>query len=482
MERRLQEEALNAIRGSAGIPGSELEASYREQLFEAIRRTHGMQPSRHFETPGLQTMRRAATDPEQVRRLGTEFERIRRTSAEPENRLTIVPPYEWDRRLQESAPTYSNSETAKPPSPHNSKHFRNLKNSGESDCPTSGSPIKLECSGSENETLNNKIKNELNTGRTSANRSPSSFTPKSQPESTRIPDETEAPMTEEERLTFLKTASKISTNNSIARDISGVNSFQGIPSVLPRRSTSREEMLYSPINNNIFPFPSYPPVWPSILPFPSLAKFYPPFNSAAIPGSAITFDGIKNPIFLPPELRTNFISNSPTEIPKPDSSSKKRILDAILQVQRESACGHRSPSGCLSPPVVSVSMSLPQLVSTASTVLPLISTTTTTTLVDQPIDLTVRRKRKMAKSEIMYQPGDEEDMESEYERDETEGREEVDEEQREEKMAKEILVKGTSEILDLKTTLECSTNISANKFEVPMKIMKLETSGDTLIV
>lgn len=105
----------------------------------------------------------------------------------------------------------------------------------------------------------------------------------------------------------------------------------------------------------------------------------------------------------------------------------------------------------------------------------------------------------MAKSEILYQPGggdrEEEYIESEYERELMREEEEVREarEERhhhhqssndvlaEERMTKEILLKGTSEIVDLKTNLDCATSLAEAKFEVPMKIMKLETSGDPLI-
>lgn len=475
MERRLQDEALSALRRGAGISGSNLEASYREQLFEAIRRSHSLQPQRQFDPSVLQTIRRTSPETEQVRRLGVEFERIRRASAESETRLRVIPSYEWDRRFEET-PVFTTTETIKPTSsPHDSKSNKNVKNMGENDCPTSCVSVKLECPVSNSENICKKVKDEHNTGRSSTNRSPSKLIPKTQGEPTRIQEEVETPMTEEERLSFLKSASKVSANNCAARDTSAIiNSFQGIPSIIPHRPTSREDILYSPLNNNLFPFPSYPPVWPSILPFPSLAKFYAPFNSASMSNSTISFDGFKNTVLLPPELRTTMLTNIPSEQPKPDPSSKKRILDAILQVQRESSCGIVSPS--------SVALSLPQHVTTTSAMMPImVSTATTASHGDQPIDLTVRRKRKMAKSDILYQPTEEEDMESEYDREE----ESQDREQDEiivERLSKEIIVKGTSEIVDLKTTLECSTSISETKFEVPMKIMKLETSGDPLLV
>ena len=124
-------------------------------------------------------------------------------------------------------------------------------------------------------------------------------------------------------------------------------------------------------------------------------------------------------------------------------------------------------------------VSLPQIVSSAA----LVNSTATTSggaHGDQPIDLTVRRKRKMAKNEIVYKPGEEheeEDMESEYDREDDQIKEE-----NEVDIAKDLLAKTAAELVDIKTTLECSTSaISDSKFEVPIKIMKLENTNDTLL-
>nr|AGI05155.1 Kni2 [Parhyale hawaiensis] len=498
VERRIQEETLNALRRGVGMPGSELEATYREQILEALRRSHNMQPPRLLDPSAVQTLRRSPPIAEPVRRIGAEYERVRGVSAEAEIRMNSNPPYDWDPRLQE-APVFSEASVVKSESPHSSKVALSVSVSTSQEVDSSSSnQIKIECSRSETETGSKSTPEVKSERRSVGNRSPVSLTPKSQA-SARLQDETGAPMTEEERLSFLKSASKISANNTATRDGSAVNSFHGIPGLFPHRSSSRDDILYGPLNNNIFPFASYPPVWPSILPFPSLAKIYPPppFSSPAVSGAPISLDGFKSPLYLPTELRNTVLPNTLPDVTKEDSSNKKRILDAILQVQRESACGPRSPLGGLSPPGVTLALSLPQHVTTSTSTLPMVTATTTTSTApgEQPIDLTVRRKRKMAKRDIMYQPNEsdpQEGMEDEYEqeqKDDADPKEEsilkdeevLEEEPVDERVSKEILVKGTSEIVDLKTSLECAQSLPEPRFEVPMKIMKLETAGDGLI-
>ena len=433
----------------------------------------------------MDSLRRPSTDSEQLRRMGAEIDRVRRVSAETDGRLTSSSSTPFDWRIQEE------NESHKPTSPRSTKASAVTVTSSSTCSQASCMPLKLPCSGSDIDALS-KCTSAENSGQgtlTSVSISPSRLTPKSKSERSRIQDDTESPMTEEERLSFLKSASKISSSANISRDSIIPGSFPGLPNILPHRSSPREDalysplnkpprddILYSPINNNIFPFASYPPVWPSLLPFPSLAKFYPPIAPAALPTPPLSFDGSKNPVFFPPDLRSSMLSHSPLEMTKDeDSSSKKRIIDAILQVQRESP-----PLSAGLPIVSSPDVSLSQIVSTAS----LVSSTPTTSggsHGDQPIDLTVRRKRKMAKNEIVFKPGEdreEEDMESEYDREE----EQLIKDESEVDITKELLVKTASELAEIKTSLECSTSaISDSKFEVPIKMIKLENTNDTLL-
>ena len=87
----------------------------------------------------------------------------------------------------------------------------------------------------------------------------------------------------------------------------------------------------------------------------------------------------------------------------------------------------------------------------------------------------------MAKNEIVFKPGEdreEEDMESEYDREE----EQLIKDESEVDITKELLVKTASELAEIKTSLECSTSaISDSKFEVPIKMIKLENTNDTLL-
>ncbi|KAA0191541.1 hypothetical protein HAZT_HAZT004595 [Hyalella azteca] len=258
VERRIKEETLNAIRRGVGMPDSELEATYREQLFEAIRRSHNLQPPRLLDTNAVQSMMRPTPECDPVRRIEVKFERVRRASSESENRINSGNGYDWDRRLQDT-------------------------------------PV-----------------------------------------------------------------------------------FRG-----------------------------------------------------------------------------------------------------------------------LSPTAVTLAMSLPQHVTTSVLSSATSVSTTSTSSGEQPIDLTVRRKRKMAKRDITYQPHEEERHqgikddfhrgigEREDDKDETRGKidedDDADEEPLDERAKREILVKGTSEIVDLKTSIECATRLPDAKFEVPLKIMKLETAGDGLI-
>ncbi|XP_018010204.1 uncharacterized protein LOC108667670 isoform X2 [Hyalella azteca] len=493
VERRIKEETLNAIRRGVGMPDSELEATYREQLFEAIRRSHNLQPPRLLDTNAVQSMMRPTPECDPVRRIEVKFERVRRASSESENRINSGNGYDWDRRLQDT-PVFSECLPLKSTSPHSSKDLLSVSVGQNTECSTTCSQIKREIIANEIDSVH-KVVSDGTSERSSDNRSPVCHTPKSQKNS-RLSEDSGTPMTEEERLSFLKSTSKISANIPVSREGSVINSFHGIPGLFPHRPP-RDDILYTPLNNNIFPFPSYPPVWPSILPFPSLAKFYPPYNSPPVSSTHLSLDPFKNPVFMPSEMRNSLLPNPLHDAIKGDSSNKKRILDAILQVQRESSCGPMASLGGLSPTAVTLAMSLPQHVTTSVLSSATSVSTTSTSSGEQPIDLTVRRKRKMAKRDITYQPHEEERHqgikddfhrgigEREDDKDETRGKidedDDADEEPLDERAKREILVKGTSEIVDLKTSIECATRLPDAKFEVPLKIMKLETAGDGLI-
>ncbi|KAK8378486.1 hypothetical protein O3P69_011182 [Scylla paramamosain] len=153
-------------------------------------------------------------------------------------------------------------------------------------------------------------------------------------------------------------------------------------------------------------------------------------------------------------------SCSPSRFAKEDAATKKRFLDAVLQVQRRSA----SPPERQDAPAASRSPRGHQ-----------VSPPTSQAAHDQPIDLTVRRKRKMDKSEIQYHPGDDkwlrgEDGDDEDDDDDDEVEElledDEDEEVTEEEAVEEVVEEEAKE--------------GEKQVEVPVKLLKLE--GGTVMV
>ncbi|MPC78222.1 hypothetical protein E2C01_072705 [Portunus trituberculatus] len=250
-------------------------------------------------------------------------------------------------------------------------------------------------------------------------------------------------MTEEERLSFLKAVASPAPNQP--------------PATCGVRAPPPHDLLtYTSLNNNLFPFAPCPPLWSSVLPFPPLAKFYPPLPAPAPPAPP----SVKAAVFGAP---TASPSCSPSRFAKEDAATKKRFLDAVLQVQRRSVspqerqdahtasrsprCGHQA-----SPPTAQAAH-------------------------DQPIDLTVRRKRKMDKSEIQYHPGDDkwlrgEDGDDDDDDDEDDEVEELLEDDEDEEVTEEEAVE---EVVEEEVAKEGEKQV-----EVPVKLLKLE--GGTVMV
>ena len=450
MERRLQEEALNALGPPRHMPpiSGDVDPNYREQVLEALRRSHGL---------GLEDALRRVADIGEMRR-SQEYDNldaIRRSAPGIESRLGPLPLLEWERRFRE-ARSQSDAETIlerKPISPHAKDDGDNNANSRiTNECDSNLERRKSLDENTDVQIVGNirqsNVKDDIPNEHiiTSTN-----DVEKSRAESVPIDIKfSESPMTEEDRLSFLKSVSKSSSSN-IYRE----NNPQGIlsiPSAGPRMP-NRDGLFYNSLNNNLFPFPSYPPIWPSMLPFSPLSKFYPPFSGSGPPH--IPLDSFKNQIFSPLEARESRAPQT-TDFLKEDPAVKKRLLDVILEVQRESGSGS-SQEPNMSPARGSTAHSLPQGLS------PVPSSSSSTT--DQPIDLTVRRKRKMDKSEIVYKPGDEgiEDMESDE-----------DKEEKTEKIK-------CSESMEIRTC-EAEACVINSPFEGPLKVMKLENSSDALVV
>ena len=488
----MQEETLNALRRGVALPRNELEATCRDLLLEFIRRSQNLPASQHIDVPSLDITRRYLPKTEE-NGLEAEPERPPRgTSVELDQRQPTTLPCTWESRFNDVSLVYCDSKSRKSPSTHH-KMSPSLNNERNLVCATTCTSEKLRLSSSEIEISKKSKKDEENQGRSSSNSPPSSLSIKPQSETFRLQDETDAPMTEEERLSFLKSTSKMMLNSSVPRDPSLANTFQTIPSVIPPyRPCSRDDLLYSPLNNNIFPLPHYPPMWNSLLPFPSFTKLYSPFSPPILSGSPLTspLENFKNPLLVPSDMRSTVLPSSPTEFSKEETSSKQRFLDALQQVQRESSSVTCSASVELTPiPLVSAgALSLPALVTTVASMSSLpVSSPITTSSGDQPMDLTVRRKRKMAKSEIRYKPGEDRELEIDVynnkDEQEVQALENTDDYQPEESSKKKSLLLSESkpDTLLIKAEVECSSSLSEPKFEVPMKIMKLENTGDTLI-
>ncbi|XP_050692105.1 zygotic gap protein knirps-like [Eriocheir sinensis] len=253
-------------------------------------------------------------------------------------------------------------------------------------------------------------------------------------------------MTEEERLNFLKAvASPAPPQPPVTCGV--------------RAPPPHDLLTYSSLNNNLFPFAPCPPLWSSVLPFPPLAKFYPPLPAPAPP----TPPALKPAVFGAPEVSR---AASPQRLAQEDAATKKRFLDAVLQVQRRSQTPsprHDAAPAAVRPPH-SAHASPPAAQAAPH---------------DQPIDLTVRRKRKMDKSEIQYHPGDDkwlrggEDDDDDDEDDEVE--EILEDEDEEEEVEEED--EAVEEVVEEEGKAE-----SEGQVEVPVKLLKLDAAGGTVMV
>ncbi|XP_071532368.1 uncharacterized protein [Panulirus ornatus] len=447
VERRLQEEALSALARGAGHPPQrqEFEAHHRDQVLEVLRRSQNLDNLRR--TPDFDSFRRAVGLDPLRRNLDIEaLDALRQVAPDVESRLGPLAVFEWERRLREDS-RRSDADVSLERKDQMSIDMKNERRIQDSPSAAKGmergdhevvstvkdEPIKVEYE-------HTKMSLQMREDMVKHHReSPPKFIERKSAGNL---------MSEEERLSFLKA---VNSHASVyTRDHSPVTSTVRIP--------PNADLLYSSLNNNIFPFPPYPSLWPSMLPFPPLAKFYPSFGSP-VP----TIDGFKNTVFGPSEPTS---SRPPHQLTKDEAVTKKRFLDAVLQVQRESM----SPVG---PPSSTGRVCQPHQHSASSTPSPSVTSTTPSVQHDQPMDLTVRRKRKMDKSEIMYNPGDDIDtddiVESEDDKVDDKREEEIVEEEEEVEEDEEI---KPEEFVDSETE---------TKAEVPLKLIKLDSPGKTLV-
>ena len=262
-------------------------------------------------------------------------------------------------------------------------------------------------------------------------------------------------MTEEERLSFLKA-------------VASPNPHQPPTTCGVRAPPPHDLLTYTSLNNNLFPFAPCPPLWSSMMPFPPLAKFYPPLpGPAPAPPAPPT---LKAAVFGAPDASP---SGSPSRITKEDAATKKRFLDAVLQVQRRSV----SPNGRHD--ALTASASHPHRGHQAS---PPAAHITHAALHDQPIDLTVRRKRKMDKSEIQYHPGDdkwergEEGDDEDDDDDDDDEVEELIEDEDEEEEVEEEEENAVEEVTEEERKVEVAGE-GEGQVEVPVKLLKLDAGG-----
>lgn len=471
VERRLHEEALSALaRSASGGPppqSQDFEAQHREQVLEILRRSQNLDNLRR--TPDFDSFRRNI-DIDPIRRnLDIEaLDTLRQMAPEVEARLGPLAVLEWERRVREASRRTEADITLE----RKDLMTVDMKNErGVHEChssPVAGKgmertepevvstvkdePIKIEF---EQTKIPLPIRSE-EMEKPPRRDSPPKFN--SERKSAGIL------MSEEERLSFLKA---VNSHASVyTRDHSPVTSTVRVP--------PSADLLHSSLNNNIFPFPPYPPLWPSMLPFPPLTKFYPPFGGTMPPA----LEGFKNSVFGPSFDAAN--SRNPHRLSKEETATKKRFLDAVLQVQRqnEGAIGGVPTTSSSSrapqhpPATASPSVSSP---SVTSSNLPI------GTSHDQPMDLTVRRKRKMDKSEIIYNPG--EDIETDDTLD-TEDLYKVDEKwlKREEEVIEEVEeVVEDEEEEEIAKPEEFLDSGTENTSEVPLKLIKLDSPGETLV-
>ncbi|XP_069980078.1 uncharacterized protein [Penaeus vannamei] len=458
VERRLQEEALSALsRGQGHHPASpDFESHYREQVLEALRRSQNLGSLRR--TPDFDALRRSMEiDPLRRTHDLDALDALRQVAPEVEARLGPLAVLEWERRIREVSRRSDTEVTLERKDQLSSEIKGEQLRSPAECCMESASGGSKGGHQSEHEVVSS-VKEEIlkpeyeqtelalsvhNDVEKSRRETPPKFA--SEKKGVGIL------MSEEERLSFLKAVN--SQTSVYTRDQAPVTSSARMP--------TNADLLYNSLNNNIFPFPPYPPLWPSMLPFPPLAKFYPSFGGA-LPPSAI--DGFKSTIYSPLDATS---SRSPLRLPKDDAMTKKRFLDAVLQVQRQDSNPHDGGAAGRG-----LSQAQPSVSPAASPPAPPVTSAAASH--DQPMDLTVRRKRKMDKSEIIYNPSDDiaDVVESEDEKADEKWLKRTDEE--EEPVEEEEEAKASDMI-------ESETQMKPTKAEVPLKLIKLDSPGETLV-
>ena len=507
--KSIQDGVLSSLNESEASKIREhLESTYRRQIMEALRRTNGLQQCQLFDPAALQNLRRmTSSEPKPAQYVGSyEPMRVPGVLGTFEQRLdnnTSPKPRELKHVLANNALT--NIHALSPQKLDQSSFEKSYHNNN------------IEHLGSVSPRLEDNISKLNNIPHKNTFNVPTSmFSPKSPVGSPNSSLARETLLTEDERLLFLKSASNISMGRSSPSDISSSSADIDL-------SRNRDKIPYNYVNNNnIFPFPPYSPispVWPSILPFNSLTKLYSPFSPSIIPESiSYPFDrmkglnhsnNIKPPVY-PFPMSVEYIS-------KNENTNKKRLLDAILQVQRKSppidgmrivSSPRLSSDGrrVVCSPAASVALSLPSHV--VSSACSLTSSPSSMPIHgEQPIDLSVKRKRvemirpkspkfEMSKNHLLNSPKFEIPksneiafsqapqtvvMETEEVADDREIKYSI--EKHEQEFAKNVIVTGSSEIVNLKNNSERPPSLSpTNSFESPMKIIKLESSHDTLIV
>ncbi|XP_063586315.1 uncharacterized protein LOC134763687 [Penaeus indicus] len=458
VERRLQEEALSALTRGQGHhpPSPDFESHYREQVLEALRRSQNLGSLRR--TPDFDALRRSVEiDPLRRSHDLDALDALRQVAPEVEARLGPLAVLEWERRIREISRRSDTEVTLERKDQLSTEIKVEQLRSPADCCMESASGGAKGSHQSEHEAVSSVKEETLKPEyeQTELALSVHGDVEKSRREAPpKFASEKKGVgilMSEEERLSFLKAVN--SQTSVYTRDQAPVTSTARMP--------TNADLLYNSLNNNIFPFPPYPPLWPSMLPFPPLAKFYPSFGGS-LPPSAI--DGFKSTMYSPLDATS---SRSPLRLPKDDAMTKKRFLDAVLQVQRQDSNpldGGAAGRG--------LSQAQPSVSPAASPPAPPVTSAAASH--DQPMDLTVRRKRKMDKSEIIYNPSDDiaDVVESEDEKADEKWLKRTDEE--EEPVEEDEEAKANDMI-------ESETQMKPTKTEVPLKLIKLDSPGETLV-
>jgi len=455
-DKRLHEESLTSLKPEVAPNADDGEWLSRQNFFEAIRRSHIMKQQHMFDSTAIQNL--LSSNAIEQHQNNQPFNSSRQIERLFPNGNMLKSPYlmnlnEWYRggssnenaskKLQSTECSSGQMSRIKFPSPDLGKTsgISSALHSPDDNASTDESKniaidIKTES------TLNSKLHGDVS----SKVESPKGL------------------LTEEERLMFLK-----STSNS---QVNTVKKSLAPAQVETSSSTSKihNDLFSKHINSNVFPFSPYSNGWPSLLSFPPFRQFQPLVHPGMIPSMPpFQINGMTNPL-LSPDLMNSVMSPLPSPVDpmeSTDNAGKKRIIDVILQGQRTSPSVLDSCKRRVSSPTTTVPF---------SQTLDVTSTSISGSLMhlpvakDQPMDLSVKRKRKVPRNEAPLYYSSDDDMESDYVQSKLDFRDKL------------CVLSKTEAVEDHPLDQSCDLlsikKNGDNQANMPLKIMKLEALGD----